>query len=162
MIRTLDPRQDAEALLGLYRRAADYLDLESGRVPEASLVDEFFQDAPPGSDPSRSLKLGLWENGELQGAADLAFDYPEPLDAYLGLMLLARDARGRGLGRRFLAHVEEAARARGATRLLLAVLDANPRGRAFWEGQGFGRPKAFPPVALGSRTHVRIRLEKPL
>jgi GNAT superfamily N-acetyltransferase len=150
------------ALLGLYGRAADYLDLESGRRPDLSVVQEFFRDAPPNGDPATSLKLGLWEDARLQGVADLAFAYPEPQDAYLGLMLLTPEARGRGLGGAFLRHVEEAARGRGAVRLLLAVLEANPRARAFWEREGFGRPKAFPVVAMGMRRHARVRLEKPL
>ena len=162
MIRPLDPRTDAEAILDLYHRTADYIDLESGRTPSPVLVEEFFADAPPGSDPVTSLKLGVFEEGRLVGIADLAFGYPEPTDAYLGLMMLAREARGRGLGRLFLHHLEEAARARGVTRLLLAVLDANPRGCAFWEREGFGSPKAYPPVPVFNRTHARVRLEKAL
>ncbi len=160
MIRPLDPGADQDAVLDLYARAADYLDLESGRTPEPGLAQEFFSDAPPGGDPSTSL--GLFGDGRLLGLADLAFGYPKPTDAYLGLMILAAEARGRGLGRAFLRHVEAAAQERGAVRLLLAVLEANPRGRAFWEGQGFRKPKVFPATRIGARTHVRIRLEKPL
>ncbi len=162
MIRTLEPATDSEALLDLYHRAADYLDLESGSTPSPSVVSDYFQDAPPGGDPATSLKLGLFEGDRLQGAADLAFGYPEPGDAYLGLMMLAREARGRGVGSLFLRKIEEAARARGATRLLLAVFEANPKARAFWEREGFGQPMTYPPKAFGTRTHVRIRLEKPL
>ena len=162
MIRPLAARADAETVLDLYRRAADYLNFESGRVPEPALVEEYFADAPPGGDPSTSLKLGLFEAGRLMGLMDLAFGYPRAGDAYLGLMLLAREARGRGLGQLALRHVEEAARARGATRLLLAVLEMNTRGRAFWEREGFGSPKAYPPAQIGERTHVRMRLHKSL
>ncbi|WP_210527034.1 GNAT family N-acetyltransferase [Rubellimicrobium arenae] len=162
MIRSLDRTTDAEAVLDLYRRATDFLLLESGRVPDAALVEEYFAEAPPDGDPATSLKLGLFQGPQLLGLADLAFGYPTARDAYLGLMLLAQDARGRGLGREFLRHTEEAARQRGATRLLLAVLEANPRGRAFWEREGFGSPKVFPARQIGTRTHVLIRLERPL
>ena len=162
MIRPLEEAVDSGAVLDLYRRAADYVDFESGREPDAELVREFFRDAPPNGDPSASLKLGLFEDGRLQGAADLAFGYPEPRDAYLGLMLFATEARGCGLGRDFLRHVERAARERSATRLLLAVLEGNAKGRAFWEREGFGTPRVYPAVPMGNRSHVRIRLEKPL
>ncbi|EYD77584.1 hypothetical protein Rumeso_00750 [Rubellimicrobium mesophilum DSM 19309] len=162
MIRTLDPAGDAEAVLDLYRRAADFLDLESGRTPDDAVVEEYFTDAPPGGDSTASLKLGLLEDGRLMGIVDLAFGYPSARDAYLGLMMFAREARGRGRGRAFLRHVEQAARNRGATRLLLAVLEANPRGRAFWESEGFGSPRVFPPARIGDRVHVRIRLHKSL
>ena len=162
MIRVLDPTTDAQLVLDLCRRAADYVDFESGRAPNEASVDEYFTDAPPGGDPATSLKLGLFESGHLMGIVDLAFRYPEAQDAYLGLILLAQEARGRGLGTMFLRHVEAAARARGAIRLLLAVLEANARGRAFWESQGFGSPRVFPAARIGDRTHVRVRLHKML
>jgi len=69
--------------------------------------------------------------------AELSYGFPDPSDAYLGLMLLGPWAQGKGHGRSFLAHVEALARKRHAARLFLAVLDVNPRGRAFWEREGF-------------------------
>jgi GNAT superfamily N-acetyltransferase len=162
MIRPLDPIVDAEVILDLYVSVADYIDLESGRLPSKVLLTEFFADAPPNGDLASSLKMGLFEEARLVGVADLAFGYPEPRDAYLGLMMVARDARGRGLGSAFLRELETVARVRGAKRMLLAVLEANPRGRAFWEREGFRNPKQYPPAQLGERIHVRIRLEKPL
>jgi GNAT superfamily N-acetyltransferase len=162
MIRALHPSADLPAILDLYNRAADYLDFESGLAPSRTMVEEYFADAPPGGDPATSLKIGLFEEGRLAGLADLAFGHPEPRDAYLGLMLFARDARGHGLGTTFLRHIEQAARARGATRLLLAVLERNTRGRAFWESHGFASPRAFPPAKIGERVHVRVQLHKGL
>ena len=162
MIRLLDPVADAEAVLDLYRRAADYVELETGRAPDAAKVAEYFADAPPGRDALTCLKLGLFEEERILGIGDLAVGYPRERDAYLGLMLIAKESRGRGVGRTFLRHVEETARERGATRLLLAVLEANPRARAFWESEGFGSPRVFPPVSIGDRTHVRVELHKML
>ncbi len=162
MIRALDPIVDQDEVLGLYQRAADYLDLESGRTPDLAVAREYFSDAPPGGDPATSLKLGLFEEGTLVGLVDLAFGYPTAADAYLGLMILAREARGRGLGPRFLRHVERAAQDRGAARLLLAVLDANPRAQAFWEREGFVPIRTLPPARMGTRRHGRIELAKPL
>jgi ribosomal protein S18 acetylase RimI-like enzyme len=77
------------------------------------------------------------DDQRLSGVAELSFGFPEPTDAYLGLMLLGPWAQGVGHGCAFLAHAETLARARGAATLYLAVLDANPRGRAFWTRQGF-------------------------
>lgn len=161
-IRALDPVIDLRAVLSVYRQAADYVHLETGEAPTDDLATAFFADAPPGGDPADGLKLGLHETGELTGIADLAFGWPEARDAYLGLMILAPQARGRGLGAVFLRHIEAAARARGAPRLFLAVLDANPRGLAFWQREGFAVVKSFPPVRIGSRDHVRHRMAKRL
>ena len=86
---------------------------------------------------------GLGEGGaredilRLSGVAELSYGFPEPDDAFLGLMILGPWAQGAGHGAVFLAHAETLARSRNAPRLYLAVLDANPRGRAFWLREGF-------------------------
>ncbi len=96
VIRPLSPETDRAAVRALYDRAADYIDLETGLVPDDALVEEFFTDAPPGGDPAAGLKLGLFSGPRLDAIADLAFGWPEPDDAYLGLLLIAADRRGRG------------------------------------------------------------------
>jgi hypothetical protein len=131
MIRALDPQADAEAVLDHYRRAADYLNFESGRTPDEVLVSDYIADAPTKGDPTTSLKLGLLDGGRLLGIVDIASGYPEAQGAYPGLMLLARVARVCGPDRSFLRHVENASRKRGTTRLLLVLLEANPRCLAF-------------------------------
>ncbi len=161
-IRPLSQDRDLAAVVALYDRAADYVLLESGPVPSSVLAGDFFSDAPPGGDPAEGAKLGLFRGDVLEGIADLAFGWPEPRDAYLGQMILAPEARGAGLGARFLRAVEDLAKDRHAPRLLLAVLDENPRGRAFWEREGFVVTKTFPPAQIGERTHIRHRMAKQL
>jgi GNAT superfamily N-acetyltransferase len=161
-VRDLDPQQDGGLVLDLYHRSADSIELEFGRRPEATLVDEYFADAPPGGDAATSLKLGLFEGVCLIGIADLAYRFPEPGDAYLGRLMLAHEERGTGIGRQFLRYLEEAGRKRGARRLLLSVLDTNIPGRKFWDREGYGNPMSLPPIAAGQRINRWIRLEKPL
>ncbi|MDT8856765.1 GNAT family N-acetyltransferase [Paracoccaceae bacterium Fryx2] len=162
-IRPLRPATDRDAVRSLHDRAADYIMLESGLAPDDALTDAFFSDAPPGADPAASLRLGLFsDDGSLAAIAEMSFGYPEPGDAYIGLMLIDAARRGRGLGPVLLDHLMQEARARGAPRLLLAVLEANPRGRAFWERHGFRETLRTPPTLMGIRTHVRIRMERDL
>ncbi|WP_343081087.1 GNAT family N-acetyltransferase [Ostreiculturibacter nitratireducens] len=162
-IRPLEPRADRDLVNDLFRRSADYVRLERGEEPGETLADEFFDDAPPGADPAKSLKFGLFlSDGTLAGIADVGFDFPEPGDAFLGLLQLATDARDQGLGAAFLRHIEAAAKDRGAPRLFIAVLDENPRGRAFWDREGFAVALANSRVRLGSKEHVATRMVKPL
>ncbi|MFN3994757.1 MAG: GNAT family N-acetyltransferase [Tabrizicola flagellatus] len=135
-IRELFPSETA-LVAQFYREAPDYWLMAEGRCDPAAQAQDFFTDAPPNCDPGESHRLGLFLNQRLSGVAELSFGFPEPSDAYLGLMLLGPWARGAGHGRSFLAEVEARARARHAHRLYLAVLDANPRGRAFWQREGF-------------------------
>lgn len=135
-IRELFPSETAQ-IAQFYREAPDYWLLAEGRCDPQAQAQDFFTDAPPNCDPKDSDRLGLFVAQRLSGVAELSYGFPDPSDAYLGLMLLGPWAQGKGHGRSFLAHVEALARKRHAARLFLAVLDVNLRGRAFWEREGF-------------------------
>jgi GNAT superfamily N-acetyltransferase len=158
-IRELFP-SEAALVAQFYREAPDYWLLAEGRVDPNHQASEFFTDAPPNCNPATSDRLGLFVDHRLSGVAELSFGFPEGNDAYLGLMLLGPWAQGAGHGRHFLAHAENLARKRHAARLYLAVLDVNPRGRAFWLREG------FTPTGLRGQDkitgHWLERLVKPL
>jgi GNAT superfamily N-acetyltransferase len=135
-IRELSPSETG-LVAQFYREAPDYWLLAEGRVDPVHQASEFFTDAPPNCNPAESHRLGLFLDHRLSGVAEVSYGFPEGNDAYLGLMLLGPWAQGAGHGRRFLHHAEALARGRHAARLYLAVLDANPRGRAFWLREGF-------------------------
>lgn len=135
-IRELFP-SEASLVAQFYREAPDYWLLAEGRIDPDAKASDFFTDAPPNCDPAQSDRLGLFLNHRLSGVAEISYGFPDGNDAYLGLMLLGPWAQGAGHGRSFLAHAKKQARNRHAARLYLAVLDANPRGRAFWLREGF-------------------------
>lgn len=137
LIRTLDPVSDLAAVEALYAEASEFWMMTDRTPPDRQKAVDFFHDTPPGCDPAASHRIGFFEHSDLNGVAELAFGFPEPNSAYLGLMVLAPKVRGRGLGKAFLAHVETLARARQCPQLFLAVLEENHAGRAFWESQGF-------------------------
>lgn len=162
LIRPLDPTTDRARVERFFHEAADYIRLERGEDPDAAVTEEYFTDHPPGTDPATSYRAGLFERDQLAGLADLAFGYPEPADAFLGLMMFTPAARRRGLGPAFLCHLEAEARRRAARNLYIAVLDANPRARAFWDRMGFTLALANRPVTLGQKTQIAHRMVKGL
>ena len=160
LIRKLDPSRDLAILTTLQTEAQDYWLLADGHCDPAQKAAAFFTDTPPNCDPAHSHRLGLFDDGQLSGIAELSFGFPNPGDAYLGLMLLAPRLRGSGSGPILLAEIESRARAAGSPILYLAVLEANPRGRAFWHRMGFG-----PTGVTGHNPdtgHIMHRLAKPL
>jgi len=68
---------------------------------------------------------------------DLLEGFPEPTIWYLGLIFVAPEARGRGLGTRVLEALATALRARGARGLRLAVAVTNPDARRLYDRLGF-------------------------
>lgn len=157
LIRPLDPVTDRAAVASLLLAAQDYYHLWLGHAPGPAEVEDVFTAGPPGCDPARSHRLGLYLDGDLGGVAELSFGFPQPQDAYLGLMILAPAARAQGHGAAFLAHVQNLAHP--AQHLYLAVLEANPRARAFWQTQGFaptGISRCDPDT--GHRIHRLMKL----
>lgn len=162
MIRDLT-RADLGSVAALFAAAADYTRLERGETTDpVALAEEFFADAPPGIDPASSLRLGVFAGARLVGKADVAFGYPGAQDAYIGLMIFDPLARGAGLGAGLLREIESRARAQGATRLLIAALEANEKGRAFWQREGFLPEQVFPDREYGAARHTVHRMVKPL
>ena len=95
LIRTLDPQADFAAVEALYAEAAAFWLMTDREPPDRAKVDEFFTDCPPGGDPALSHRLGFFQQDRLIGVAELGFGFPNPEDAYLGLMLFAPSARVR-------------------------------------------------------------------
>lgn len=150
---------DTAALAAFFELAADYVKLETGAAPDSTTVADFFDDLPPNGSSDRAAHFGLFENGRIIGVLAMSFGYPRATDAYIGYLVLAQTARGCGRGALALAHATTTARARGATRLLVAVLESNPKGCAFWEHQGFTLEQTFPDTGDG---HIRHRLGRPV
>lgn len=61
----------------------------------------------------------------------------EPATTKLDKLYVMQEVQGRGLGRRLVAHVEQAARADGSTKLVLNVNKQNKASIAFYERCGF-------------------------
>jgi ribosomal protein S18 acetylase RimI-like enzyme len=159
MIRALAPETDSAAVRELFARAADYVQLEIGELPSDAQTIDFFTSAPPGIDPTTSLRLGMYLPGsQLVAIADLAFGYPNPDDAYVGLLLIDPNHRGQRLGQQMLGHVFAAASARKAKRILIAVLEDNPKAQRFWQKMGFVEELRGPAIQMGGKTHVQIRM----
>lgn len=161
MIRELTAA-DLPAIADFLARAADYYIMAEGAAPGPTAAQDFFTDCPPGCDPAQSHHLGLFVGETLSGLAELSFGFPDAGAAYLGLMILSPDIRGQGHGPRLLAHVETLARAAHAPALYLGVLQANARGRAFWDRQGFTPTGVSRVDTSNGLNHVIHRLVKPL
>lgn len=162
MIRQLHPDTDLPAIVAFYTDAADYWLMAEGQLDAAQKAADFFTDTPPGCNAADSHRLGFFEGNILVGLAELSFGFPDPKDAYLGLMILAPRCRNRGLGQTFLAHIEAVARDAAAPNLYLAVLEKNVRGAAFWARMAF-RPTGHSGTSTTDHlTHSLHRLVKPL
>ncbi|KRD17583.1 MULTISPECIES: bifunctional GNAT family N-acetyltransferase/NUDIX hydrolase [unclassified Streptomyces] len=77
--------------------------------------------------------------GRLVGVVITLARHPDPADPdpWIGLLMVDAAEHGQGHGRRIAEQIEERFRADGRNGLRLAVLDANPKGLAFWTALGY-------------------------
>lgn len=163
MIRTLVADADFDIVRDLFIRAADYVLLAAGQLPGDAEVSDFFTGAPSGTDPAKSLHLGLFApDGQLVAIAGAIFGFPNPDDAYIGLLLIDPDHRGKRLGQHMVDHICTATKTQGAARILIAVLEENEKAHRFWSKMGFTEEMRSLPKQIGTKIQIQIRMVRPL
>jgi ribosomal protein S18 acetylase RimI-like enzyme len=134
-VRAID-RDELALVQRLHERCADFWTLVEGAPPGPGLAEELMHEVPPDGTLDHKHVLGVFET-DLVGLLDLYDGYPEPHAWYVSLLVIAPDARGRGLGHELFAYGEDYARGRGGRALRLIVQEQNPRALAFWLREGF-------------------------
>lgn len=156
VIRSVDPAHDVDAVQDLCLRAADYVTLETGATPPADYASKLLAEAPPALPPEDVFAFCAAQEGQLTAVVTCLRNFYKPREWYMGLLLVDPAARSAGLGARMARHVFDIARAHDASCIRVAVLDANPRGRRFWQREGFVPERAVPadPDGDGHARHV--------
>lgn len=138
--------EDAHAVALL--AGASFLVTFAGILDGADIVAHVEKNSSParfahwGSDPASVVVLGEHETGRAPIGYTLLTRPDLPIDVGDGDVELRRIytlplAHGTGMGQALMARAVDDARAMGKNRLLLGVLGANARARAFYERQGF-------------------------
>lgn len=133
-------RGDREFVLGTARRLADF-DLPEWRssaeivAGETRTLEGFFRRPQPGTELLVAEAAGTPAGFALLETGRDYFDRRE--HAHLGILAVAREAEGLGVGSALVAAAEEWTRRRGLAKLTLNVFDRNARARALYERRGF-------------------------
>lgn len=163
-IISLDPdchlNEDAARVMDLFERAADYARLEKGKAPDLEFLRETF-DGPPMLAREDRFVLALEQDAKLMGTAAYIRNFYEAGEWYMGLLLLDPNVRGSRHGSNLARRVIEHARAESGTCIRIAVLDANPKARRFWERQGYTLERTVPGDPDGDG-HIRHVLKQDL
>jgi GNAT superfamily N-acetyltransferase len=136
---------DAPALQRLCDRCSEYFEMEEGVPTPRGAAEHVLKNLPPRNTYADKHDLGIVApGGELVGVLDLVRDCPAESEWWLGLLLLAPDARSAGLGSRILGEVERVIAAAGGTAIYLGVLEQNGPGERFWRRHGFAELRRQP------------------
>jgi ribosomal protein S18 acetylase RimI-like enzyme len=154
---------DLAALQAILAGATEYFHFISGLPPGDTEAESLIAALPPGWGPDRyrDKHVLLCYDGDTPVACiDLLHGYPDESTVFIGLLVVA--PRRRGVGRAAVAHVEGLARAWGATRVRLAVVQTNTPALAFWDALGYRATGERKPHRMGSVVSATALYEKAL
>lgn len=146
---------DMPALQRLFEKCADYVWIVDGQEVPPTAAEETFYAGPPGRPTEDKFLLGLFDpQNELVAVLEGFQHYPEAGIWWIGLLMLAPEARGHGYGRRlidgFVKHVVK----QGGTAIMLGVVEENQNAYAFWEKVGFQPVTKTEPRPFGKKRQV--------
>ena len=154
LVRQLEPN-DEKILQKLYEQCADYAYLVDGQEPSPSAAREEFLAVPEGKTLQDKFMFGLFDiRNVLVGLIESIRHYPDDRSWWVGLMMLAPEQRGKGLGSEFYRAFERWVSAHGAQQVMLAVVEENEPGFRFWQKIGFEVTRKTPPRQFGNKTHA--------
>ncbi|MGB7439960.1 MAG: GNAT family N-acetyltransferase [Coleofasciculaceae cyanobacterium] len=79
--------------------------------------------------------------------------YPDRQTWWIGLMMVAPEQRGQGLGADFYRAFEHWVSAQGISQISLVAIKANEPGLQFWERMGFEVIRKIPSRQYKAKTH---------
>ena len=154
----------------LLELCADSAELTFGHPPGPADAQSLFYAGPEegagtqGRDAAgRKMLLGIKTPGSdrMAGVLDGFAGYPAPGVWYIGLLLLAPDVRGQGVGNEIVEAFARAAAGHGAYEIQLNVVEDNQRGRRFWSSCGFSEVRRWR-RRFGERDRIFIRMRRSL
>lgn len=114
--------------------------------PEAK---SFFEKVLVGVQQGDRILLAAFEDSKLVGTVQILLATPpnQPHRADVAKLLVRRSARGQGIGRLLMEHVEEASRLAGKTLLVLDTVTGDPAERLYTR-LGWNKAGVIPKYAL--------------
>lgn len=150
--------EDTTALQELFDKCLDYLLLVDGQGPAAHAAEEEFRSVPDGRSPDDKFLLGIVnQRANLIGFLEGLRHHPDEKTWWIGLLLLAPEIRGQGIGHKVVQGFCRYARMRGCQAIMLGVVDDNERAYEFWKRLGFELLHKTEPRRFGNKSHaVRV------
>ncbi|OUL17391.1 GNAT family N-acetyltransferase [Nostoc sp. T09] len=145
----------------LFEQCSDYAIMTDGYLPPSSAAVDEFLALPEGKTIQDKFIFGLLAPDDtLIGMLETIRHYPDEKSWWIGLMMLAPEHRGKGLGSQFYQAYETWVAQQKAQFVFLAVLEENQPGFTFWQKLGFEVIRIAPPQQFGNKVHRRYVLRR--
>ena len=147
-----------ECLQRLFDQCADFAMLVEGEEVSPHAAQEIFQEVPPGKSLSDKFLYGILDRkGNIVGALEGMRNYPDPTSWWIGLLLLAPNVRGHGLGGKLVRGFSDYVRSQRGASIMLGVVEENQAAHLFWHQLGFDLVRQTEPRRFGKKIQtVRV------
>lgn len=145
-------QEDMAAMQNVYARCLDYMLLVDGHPADPHAVEEEFQSVPPGKSIEDKFVFGIADsrNG-IVGLLDILRWYPDETTWWIDTLLFIPESRSKRVGEKVIQGFVDYARAGGARRIMLGVVEENIRAYKFWIKLGFELVRETEPRQFGNK-----------
>jgi len=143
---------DMESIDELYNECEDYFLMVNGATHTKEDSEDIFTSLPPDKEFKDKFVLGVFYKEELVGVIDLIKDYPVLNQWIIGLFLLKRKDRNKGLGKLIHNALIEIILEQNGKSLRVGVVKGNIKAIKFWGNLGYKKTKETD-VILGDKVH---------
>jgi GNAT superfamily N-acetyltransferase len=155
--------EDAEALQTLCEQCADYTEIVEGERVSPTAAQDLFQAAPPGRSLDDKFLYGVFDRqNQLVGVLEGMRHYPEKGIWWIGLLMLAPQARGSGLGRKIVQSFFKYVRSASGNAVMLGVVEENRSAYRFWGQMGFELVRQSKPRPMGKKVQIVYVMKRDL
>ena len=139
------------ALQQVIEDAPRYAHLVTGVPPGAADAQSLYTVLPDGKTYDDKFVFGIYSDAAMVGCIDLIRGYPDPFTACIGLLLIAEQHEGKGIGRAAFEELERFIRSWNTCTLLrLGIVRTNDRAFRFWTRLGFAPTGEVKPHRYGT------------
>ena len=150
-VQPLKP-EEAELLQRLYDECTDFALVVGGEPFSPTAAQVEFRCIPDGKSLSDKRMFGLINTrGEIAGLLEAVQNYPEETTWWMGLLMLAPESRGQGVGREMVRGFSGYVRLRGGKAIMLGVVEDNKGAFRFWQKMGFVVVRKTEPRRFGRK-----------
>ncbi len=144
--------EHTEPLQRLFDQCADYAMIVDGEGVSPTAAQEIFQSVPVGRSFSDKFLYGLLDRKEdIVGVLEGIRHYPNDTTWWIGLLMLAPEVRGHGLGRKLIQGFSDYMRSEQGTSIMLGVVEENQEAYRFWQQLGFELVRQTEPRPFGKK-----------
>jgi len=155
--------EHTEPLQRLFDQCADFAMIVEGEGVSPSAAEEIFQSAPAGKSIRDKFLYGLLDRkGTIVGVLEGMRHYPDDNSWWIGLLMLAPEVRGRGLGRKIMDAFSEYVYSNQGTSIMLGVVEENQMAYRFWQQMGFDLVRQTEPRTFGKKIQTVYVMQRVL